>query len=74
MDVVFSAMPPSFPEMVSFLVGLILMGRLSLSDSPLLLVILVLVDMFVFYNEVHEFLSQLLKIVIVSNFAPASRS
>ena len=41
---ILSAVPPFLPEVVSFLVGLILMGRLSPSDSPLLLVILVLVD------------------------------
>ena len=55
LNVVFSAVPPSFPEMVSFLVGLVLVGRLSPSGSPLLLVILVFVDMFELYNEVHEF-------------------
>ena len=41
---VLSAVPPFLPEAVSFLVGLVLVGRLSPSDSPLLLVILVLVD------------------------------
>ena len=46
LNVVFSAVPPSFPKMVSFLVGLVLVGRLSPSDSPLLLVILVFVDIF----------------------------
>ena len=46
LDVVSSAVPLSFPEVVSFLVGLVLMGRLSLSDSPLLLVILILVAIF----------------------------
>ena len=46
LNVVFSDVPPSFPKMVSFLVVLVLVGRLSLSDSPLLLVILVFVDMF----------------------------
>ena len=48
LNVVFSAVPPSFLKMVSFLVGLVLVGRLSPSDSPLLLVILVFVDMFEF--------------------------
>ena len=41
---ILSAVPPFLPEVVSFLVGLILVGRLSPSDSPLLLMILVLVD------------------------------
>ena len=41
---ILSAVPPFLLEAVSFLVGLILVGRLSPSDSPLLLVILVLVD------------------------------
>ena len=39
-------MPPFLPEVASLLVGLDLMGRLSLSDSPLLLVTLVLVAIF----------------------------
>ena len=53
--VVFSALPLFLPEVVSFLVGLVLVGRLSPSDSPLLLRTLVLVDIFV-CNEVHEIL------------------
>ena len=44
LPVILSAMPLFLPKVVSFLVGLILMGKLSPSDSPLLLVILVLVD------------------------------
>ena len=55
LNVVFSAVPSFPPKMVSFLVGLILVGRLSPSDSRLLLVILVVVDIFV-CNEVHEIL------------------
>ena len=43
-SLVYSALCLFLPEVVSLLVGLVLMGRLSLSDSPLLLVILVLVD------------------------------
>ena len=39
-----SLSPLLLPEVASFLVGLILMGRLSPSDSPLLHVTLVLVD------------------------------
>ena len=39
-------MPPFLPKVASLLVGLDLMGRLSLSDSPLLLVTLVLVAIF----------------------------
>ena len=55
LSVVFSALPSFLPEVVSFQVGPILMGRLSPSDSPLLLVTLVLVDIFV-CNEVHKIL------------------
>ena len=40
---------------VSFLVGLVLMGRLSPSDSPLLLVTLVLVDIFAFIMKCTKF-------------------
>ena len=39
-------MPPFLPEVASLLVGLDLIGRLSPSDSPLLLVTLVLVAIF----------------------------
>ena len=39
-------MPPFLPEVASLLVSLDLMGRLSLSDLPLLLVTLVLVAIF----------------------------
>ena len=39
-------MPPFLPKVASLLVGLDLMGRLSSSDSPLLLVTLVLVAIF----------------------------
>ena len=43
---ILSAVPPFLPEVASLLVSLVLMGRLSPSDSPLLLVTLVLVDIF----------------------------
>ena len=39
-------MPPFLPEVASLLVDLKVIGRLSPSDSPLLLVILVLVAIF----------------------------
>ena len=55
LNVVFSAVPPFLPEMVSFVVGLVLVGRLSPSDSPLLLMILVLVDIFVFVMKCTKF-------------------
>ena len=48
-------MPLFLPEMVSFLVGLVLVGRLSPSDSPLLLMILVLVDIFIFVMKYTKF-------------------
>ena len=47
---VLSAVHPFLPEVASLLVGLVLMGRLSPSDLPLLLVILVLVDIFGVYE------------------------
>ena len=55
LNVVINAVPSFLPEMVSFVVGLILVGRLSPSDSPLLLVILVLVDIFVFVMKCMKF-------------------
>ena len=46
--VMFNAVFQSFSMFVDFLVCLVLAGRLSPSDSPLLLVTLVLVDMIVY--------------------------
>ena len=53
--VVFSAVFPSSLSMfVGFLLGLVLTGRLNLSDSPLLLVTLLLEDMAV-YNKKKDY-------------------
>ena len=50
--VVFSnVFPASFSMFVGFLLSLVLIGRLNLSDSPLLLVTLVLEDMTVYNKE-----------------------
>ena len=59
--VAFSAVfPSSFSMFVSFLLGLVLTGRLNLSDSPLLLVTLVLEDMTV-YNKNERFYMKYMK-------------
>ena len=53
--VVFSAVfHSSFSMSVGFLLGLVLTGRLNLSDSPLLLVTLLLEDMTA-YNKMKDY-------------------
>ena len=59
--VVFSAVfPSSFSMFVGFLLCLVLTGRLNPSDSPLLLVTLVLEDMTV-YNKNERFYTKCMK-------------